>query len=213
MHNRYIKYIFNTLTLAALMLIPFNKSAGSNWYTHQDTLLVKQDSIPLLKTDSLTVASDSTTFNKDSIERAGTLELPVFSQARDSIVEDWDGKKMIYYYGDVSVKYKDISISSEYMAYDVDSKTVFAKGLKDTSGNIIGSPVMTQGNSSYEMESVYYNFESQKAKIRNMTLKADNKIELDPEDKLIFNLTPGFSAANFVLDFKNEEINLSLKFD
>ena len=168
MHNRYIKYIFNTLTLAALMLIPFNKSAGSNLYTHQDSLLVKKDSIPQPKTDSLTVASDSATFNKDSIERAGTLELPVFSQARDSIVEDWDGKKMIYYYGDVSVKYKDISISSEYMAYDVDSKTVFAKGLKDTSGNIIGSPVMTQGNSSYEMESVYYNFESQKAKIRNM---------------------------------------------
>ena len=150
------------------MLIPFNKSAGSNLYTHQDSLLVKKDSIPQPKTDSLTVASDSATFNKDSIERAGTLELPVFSQARDSIVEDWDGKKMIYYYGDVSVKYKDISISSEYMAYDVDSKTVFAKGLKDTSGNIIGSPVMTQGNSSYEMESVYYNFESQKAKIRNM---------------------------------------------
>ena len=112
MHNRYIKYIFNTLTLAALMLIPFNKSAGSNLYTHQDSLLVKKDSIPQPKTDSLTVASDSATFNKDSIERAGTLELPVFSQARDSIVEDWDGKKMIYYYGDVSVKYKDISISS-----------------------------------------------------------------------------------------------------
>ncbi|MBR5184559.1 MAG: LPS-assembly protein LptD, partial [Bacteroidales bacterium] len=74
----------------------------------------------------------------------------------------------IYYYGDVKVSYNDIEISAEYMAFDVDSKTVFAKGLPDTSGNVIGSPVMKQGESQYEMESVYYNFNSQKAKIKNM---------------------------------------------
>ena len=45
---------------------------------------------------------------------------------------------------------------------------MFAKGLPDTSGTIIGQPKMKQGEKTYEMESVYYNFNSEKAKIKNM---------------------------------------------
>ncbi|MBQ2132521.1 MAG: hypothetical protein II202_00375, partial [Bacteroidales bacterium] len=126
----------------------------------QDTLLAPADSIGTVQD---TVAKDSAA-NKSSIEE------PIFSGGRDSIVKDFDvdGRKMIYYYGDVKVTYGDLELSSEYMAFDVDSKTVFAKGLPDTSGQIIGKPVMKQGEQQYEMESVYYNFNTEKAKIKNM---------------------------------------------
>lgn len=133
----------------------------------------KPDSLLLKVKDS--VAIKDTLSNKDTLHfgNPSSLELPVFSTARDSIVEDLSKeKKMIYYYGDVSVKYDNLEIKSEYMAYDVDSKTVFAKGLPDpadsTGKTIIGNPVMTEGKSTYEMESVYYNFGSRKAKITNM---------------------------------------------
>ena len=126
----------------------------------QDTLLANTDSIGTVQD---TVAKDSAA-NKSSIQE------PIFSGGRDSIVKDFDvdGRKMIYYYGDVKVTYGDLELSSEYMAFDVDSKTVFAKGLPDTSGQIIGKPVMKQGQQQYEMESVYYNFNTEKAKIKNM---------------------------------------------
>lgn len=98
-----------------------------------------------------------------------SIDAPIFSTARDSIVEDFaNGRRMIYFYGDVSVKYNNLEIKSEYMAFDVESNTVFAKGMPDTTGQIIGKPVMTQGESTYEMESVYYNFNTEKAKIKNM---------------------------------------------
>ena len=130
-----------------------------------DTLARLQDT---LFTDTLAVKGD--TVGVDTLINNSTLEAPVFSGGRDSIVKDFnvDGRKMIYYYGDVKVTYGDMEISSEYMAFDVDSKTVFAKGLPDTSGTIIGQPKMKQGEKTYEMESVYYNFNSEKAKIKNM---------------------------------------------
>ena len=40
-----------------------------------------------------------------------TLERPAFSSARDSVIEDMrDGRNIIYYYGDVSVTYGDMSL-------------------------------------------------------------------------------------------------------
>ena len=124
----------------------------------------------LLHMHSDTLHADTLAHAHDTAVNKSTLDAPIFSGGRDSIVKDFnvDGRKMIYYYGDVNVKYNDIEISSEYMAFDIDSKTVFAKGLPDTSGKTIGSPVMKQGETQYEMESVYYNFKSGKAKIKNM---------------------------------------------
>jgi len=95
--------------------------------------------------------------------------MPVFSGAKDSIIEDFtNGKKLIYYYGDVTVSYGDMELKSAYMEYNVDTKTVFASGIKDTAGILQGKPKMREGKSEYTMETVYYNFGSRKAKITNM---------------------------------------------
>lgn len=132
-----------------------------------DTLVQFADTLQLAQ-DTLQAAQDTAT--ADSLVNNSSIEAPIFSGGRDSIVKDFDvdGRKMIYYYGDVKVTYGDMEITSEYMAFDVDSKTVFAKGLPDSSGTLIGQPKMKQGEKTYEMESVYYNFNSEKAKIKNM---------------------------------------------
>lgn len=135
-----------------------------------DTLLLADStsvSAALAVTDSLAVADSLVA--ADSLQNRGSIDFPIFSTARDSIVEDFSkGRRMIYFYGDVSVKYEEMEIKADYMAYDVEVKTVFAKGLPDTTGTVVGQPVMTEGDHKYEMESVYYNFDSKKAKIRNM---------------------------------------------
>ncbi len=135
-----------------------------------DTIKARIDSLGITAGNTDTLAVQQDTLAKDTLPNNSSLEQPIFSGGKDSIVKDFDvnGRKMIYYYGDVKVSYGDLELSSEYMAFDVDSKTVFAKGLPDSSGTIIGRPVMKQGNKQYEMESVYYNFNSEKAKIRNM---------------------------------------------
>ncbi|MBP6867448.1 MAG: LPS-assembly protein LptD [Bacteroidales bacterium] len=105
----------------------------------------------------------------DSIRAHTQLEAPAFSTARDSVVEDFrDGKTMLYYYGDVKVTYDNMEITAQYMEYNADTRTVFATGVIDSTGVMQGKPVMKEGNNNYEMESVYYNFTSRKARINNM---------------------------------------------
>ena len=154
-----------------------------------DTELIK-DSLPVLS-DSLRAVNDSIAASRDSIARAdsiaridsvnmlkkSSLDAPAFTAARDSIVEDFsNGKKMIYYYGDASVTYGNMKLSADYMEYDLNSNTLFARGTKDTTGVITGAPVMEQGGKSYEMEEVRYNFNTQKARITNMLTQEQDGI-------------------------------------
>jgi hypothetical protein len=140
----------------------------------QDTTLKRSpDSLSVVLRDSL-FQKDSLAYKDslkmtaaDSAARRGTLLYPVFSGANDSIVEDLRNR-IIYYYGDVTVNYGNLEIKSAYMSYDMSSKTVFASGIKDTAGILQGKPVVTEGADKFEMEDVYYNFESSKALFRNM---------------------------------------------
>jgi len=117
----------------------------------------------------LSVADMDSLARLDSVRAHTQLEAPAFSMARDSVVEDFrNGRTLLYYYGDVKVTYDNMEITSEYMEYNADTKTVFATGIIDSTGVMQGKPVMKEGNNNYEMESVYYNFTSRKARINNM---------------------------------------------
>ena len=72
--------------------------------------------------------------------------------------------KIKHYYGDETVNYEDISIKADYIAYNVQTRTVFAKGLPDSTGVVKGHPELKEGKNTYTMESVYYNFDTKKAK-------------------------------------------------
>ncbi len=134
-----------------------------------DSLRAVRDSIA--RVDSL-AAVDSVNMLKKS-----SLEAPAFTAARDSIVEDFsDGKRLIYYYGDVSVTYGNMKLTADYMEYDLNTQTLYARGTKDTTGVVTGQPVMEQGGKSYTMEEVRYNFETQKARISNMVTQEQDGI-------------------------------------
>ncbi len=102
-------------------------------------------------------------------QRKGAADAPVFSSGKDSMIIDVSGKdRMIYYYGDVAVKYQNMELKAEYMEYNTNDGTVYAIGIPDSTGKIIGRPVMTESGKTYAMESIRYNFKSGKAKITNV---------------------------------------------
>ena len=147
-------------------------------HTHADTLEVQEmsDSLRAVK-DS--IAKADSIFKQDSIRMLSksSLEAPAFTAARDSIVEDFsDGKRMIYYYGEVTVSYGNMKLTADYMEYNLATQTVYARGTADSTGVIKGQPVMEQGGKSYTMEEVRYNFETQKARIKNMVTQEQEGI-------------------------------------
>ena len=85
------------------------------------------------------------------------------------MIEDFTGgRRVIYYYGDVSVKYGKTQITADYMAYDLDNNIVYARGTKDYENKWKGQPVLKDGKTEYKMEEIYYSFDTQKARIKNM---------------------------------------------
>ncbi len=116
----------------------------------------------------------------DSLEMLSksSITVPVFTSAGDSIVEDFsNGKRMIYYYGGVKVEYQDMSLTADYMEYDMSTGIVYARGTLDTlSGEWKGQPEMKQGKDNYVMEEVRYNFNSNKSFITNMLTHDDEGI-------------------------------------
>lgn len=113
---------------------------------------------------------------EDTIHR-GSIEVPAFSGAKDSVIEDFSsGRKMLYYYGDVTVTYQNMKITAGYMAYDVDNATVFARGVPDTAGVFSEKPVMSDGDKTYDMDECYYNFNTKKARVKNAVTNDDQGI-------------------------------------
>lgn len=142
------------------------------------TLSVAADTLDAA--DSLLSAAD-TLAARDSLSVVDTVEgmlsMPAFSTAVDSVIEDFSsGRKMIYYYGDVSVTYGDMTLKAEYMEYDMDKQVVYAAGVADTAGVITGKPEMTQGGKTYSMDNVFYNFKTSKARIKNMVTQEEDGI-------------------------------------
>lgn len=162
--------------------------------TQKETVL---DSAALARRDSIRVADSLYRVDSAALRSKSSLEVPAFSQAKDSIVEVFtDGQRMIYYYGDVSVEYQDMKLTAEYMQYNMNTGTVFAKGIYDSlAGEWKGRPIMTQGGKTYNMDEVKYNFETKKSSIKNIITTEESaimhggKVKMMPDRSI--NLTDG----------------------
>jgi lipopolysaccharide assembly outer membrane protein LptD (OstA) len=171
------------------------------------------DSAALARRDSLRVADSLHRADSAELRSKSSLEVPAFSEAKDSIVEVFtDGHRMIYYYGDVTVEYQDIKLTAAYMQYDMNTGTVFAKGVYDSlSGEWKGRPVMMQKGKSYNMDEVKYNFNTKKSSIKNIITTEDNailhggKVKMMPDESI--NMTEGKYT---VCDMDNPHYYLSL---
>jgi lipopolysaccharide assembly outer membrane protein LptD (OstA) len=146
---------------------------------------VVQDTTKPQLPDSLLARRDSI-FAADSASRADSLDLlkkssiskPAFSAAKDSSRQVFvDGQRKMFYWGDVEVSYENIKLQADYMEYDMNTGTVFARGTYDSLAHEWkGQPVMTQGDQTFNMEEIRYNFNSRKARITNMITKEDDGI-------------------------------------
>ena len=100
-------------------------------------------------------------------------------------------EKKVFLYHEAQVNYEDIELKAEHIIINWQDNTVFAIGLADSSGTIIGNPIFTEGGKTYNCESILYNFTSKKGKIKGMrTQDGDGYIHGDElkksEDNTMF---------------------------
>lgn len=140
--------------------------------------VVLPDSLELARRDSIRIADSLSRADSAALMKSSSLRAPAFSAARDSVVENFvDGARMIHYYGDVKVKYQNMELTAERMDYDVTTGVVHAYGVYDSLlADWKGRPVMSEGGKVYNMEELRYNFNTRKARIKNMVTNEDDGI-------------------------------------
>lgn len=114
--------------------------------------------------DSLSLAQDSLSLTPKPKKQP--LNAPVIYEANDSIVFTGDGYAHLY--GSGKVNYEKIELTSQIISMNLDSSTVYARGVEDSLGVAIGSPVFKDGETPYETKSIRYNFKSKRGIISNV---------------------------------------------
>jgi lipopolysaccharide assembly outer membrane protein LptD (OstA) len=132
------------------------------------------DSLSAIPKDSLTSAQSDSSANVDTTakKRSG-IDTVVNYSANDSIVYSYK-ERVMKMYGDGSVKYRTMGLTSERIDVNWNDNTLESFGVLDTTKaanadsiakSYRGSPVMIDGGETYYGWKVGYNFKTQKGRI------------------------------------------------
>ena len=120
--------------------------------------------ICLATTKNTILAQDG---EQDSTSTSSFLSSEVHYFATDSSQIDIQNKK-VFLYHQAQVNYEDIELQAEHIILNWNDNTVYAIGLPDSTGKIIGEPIFKEGGKTYYCESILYNFNSKKGKIKGL---------------------------------------------
>ena len=130
-----------------------------NFKNPRDTVI--QDSGML---DTLPFHSDSVRQQVDTLHipiSKDTLDAPISYSAQDSVVLDVPTKN-ITLYNKAATKYKEIDLQAYNIRMDQTKSLLLATYSRDTAGEMIGRPKMTQNDTKMESDSMVFNMKTQK---------------------------------------------------
>lgn len=106
---------------------------------------------------------------RDTTTHKSFLEDPISGKNQDSLVYDVRNKR-VYIYEKGDITYQDKNLKGDYMEIDMDKKLIFAHGRNDTVAGKPTRPEFTDGAAApYQMDTIYYNIDTEKARIRGVT--------------------------------------------
>ena len=120
-----------------------------------------------LAIDSLLVLPSDTAGRR---KQRNFLEEIINGQNKDSLYYDVRGK-MVHIYEQGDVTYGNMNIKADYMRVSMDNKEILAYGKADTSAYGHTRPEFTEGGSTYTMDTVTYNIDAKRAKIKGVVTK------------------------------------------
>ena len=94
------------------------------------------------------------------------LETFVTFEAKDSLV--MLGNNNAYLYGEGNVEYGQFKLQSQEIRMELDESTVYARGVVDSTGNLVGTPVFQDGGDEYESKEMTYNFKTERGFITDV---------------------------------------------
>jgi len=168
--------ILNTPSLLIIWVlficfIPIGNTVAS---THtifvNNTTLLYHDTIVDDTVITTSITGDTVIEEKASSAR---IDAKVERFAKDSIVQDIANRK-IFLYGDAEINYEDITLKANYIEIDLLTNTVYATGIKDSTGKMVGLPEFTQNEQVFKSKTMSYNFNTKKGLITSVVTEDGN---------------------------------------
>ena len=118
------------------------------------------------------LAIDSVVEQTQPAKKGAALEAPITGKNKDSLVFNVRDK-MVYIYREGDVKYQSMQMKADFMAINMDTRQIRAYGIHDTVNNqpTVTRPEFTEGGKTFTMDTIDYNIESGKAKIKGIAMK------------------------------------------
>lgn len=99
-------------------------------------------------------------------KKSAPIDAVVNYKAADSLV--FSMGNMAYLYGESQVTYGDIQLDAEQIKMSLDSSLVYAYGVPDSTGKLIGNPIFIDKSGEYETKTISYNFKTAKGYITDV---------------------------------------------
>lgn len=135
--------------------LPTGDSASGEIISISDTLTPIKDSIP-----------------QDSVAQDTAVPAPLFSapisySADDTVYFNLAEKKM-YLYKNAVVTYLTTELKADYIEVDMENSIIYASGVPDTAGVLIGKPKFKDGSQEFECLDLKYNLKTKKGFIKEI---------------------------------------------
>ena len=104
--------------------------------------------------------------------KGSSLEAPITGKNKDSLVFDVRDR-MVYIYRSGDVTYQSMNMKADFMAINLENRQIRAYGINDTVNNepTVTRPQFTEQGNTFTMDTIDYNMESGKAKIKGISTK------------------------------------------
>ena len=114
--------------------------------------------------------NDTTEKDSAETEDESWLKNILTYDAFDSIKGDLVNNKA-YLYNEAYIEYGDINLKAGFIEIDWNRNEVRATGIPDSTGKIVQKPIFAQADKVFETDTIVYNFNAQKARIKQIYTK------------------------------------------
>lgn len=168
---------------------------------------MKKDSLQTKKKDSVTGVKKNNALLKekdttaiDSIKPKESIEDLITHVAKDYTIQDAKNNKVTLY-NEASITYTDIDLKAGIIIIDYKKNTLFAKGIKDSTG-YVQKPNFKQGIQESEQDSLIYNFKSKRAIIYGLKTQQGEMLTYGEKTKRVNDSTVYIRKIRFTTSEK-----------
>jgi lipopolysaccharide assembly outer membrane protein LptD (OstA) len=168
MYNRCGQKILTAISCGLLIIF----SLTNTWAQVEKNV---NDSVQVSLPDSNSVLNPDTVNKSASRKKTNELKSKVIYSADDSIRFDVPGQK-VFLYGNASIKYEEITLTSAFIEINWLERTLYAHGMPDSNGLDSGLPVFKENADEFKAKEMRYNFDTKKGKIIEVQTKEGDGI-------------------------------------